>query len=78
MRPDKGLDLSLKRISIHQKGVLRVIHLVDGLAQANEIVGDAGQVGVEGFAGRGSGHEHEPPVWKRLTRGLAAHGANGK
>ena len=73
----QGFDLSLKRISIHQKRVLRVIHPVDGPAQANEVVGDAGQVGVEGIAGRGSGHEHEPPVWKRLTRGLAGRGATG-
>ena len=46
----QGLDLSLKRMAIHEQGVLRVIHFVDGLAQADEIVGDAGQAGVEGFA----------------------------
>src|SRR5277367_5471867 len=64
----KGLELSVKRIPIHQKDVLRVIHFLDGLAQANEVVGDAGQLGLKGFAGRGSGHEHEPPVWKTDDR----------
>jgi hypothetical protein len=74
MRPER-VWTSLKRIPVHQKSVLGVIHFFDGLAQADEISGDAGQLGFKGFGGRGSGHnmnlrsgKNGREVWLRPAR----------
>ena len=68
----QGFELALEGLAVFKKGVLRVIHLVEQFADANEVVGDAAEGRVVGVVAES--HEDDPfgrlgLVWRRWQRG---------
>jgi hypothetical protein len=73
----QGLDLTLQRVSVHEQGVLRVIHFVEGLSEPDDAVANSGELRVERFAGCDDGHG-KTFGQKNPDRRLAERGANEK